>query len=247
MRVLLFAVVVVVLLIARAPAALVDRGIAEISHGDLRIGGAEGTIWKGRGVVQVIDTATRAWHPWFPMEWSFDPIGLFRGRLSWQIMTSKGEVSELSAGYGGWRAANVRLSGPARDFLQRIPGPLANFGWAGDFRLNVNQFECSWRGVCGGRLGADWQGAGSDFLPGQVFGDYTAAAEGTVGEFGVKWASSESSMVRTDGTGRISTSGVLTLIGTVTGSPELMGRLPAVAGPWVKATGSRDTWKIAYP
>jgi hypothetical protein len=247
MKVLLFAVVVAVLLIAKAPAALVDRGIAAISSGDLRVGGAVGTIWTGRGVVQVIDTATHAWHPWFPMEWSFDPIGLFRGRLSWRIIAGEGVVSELAVGYDGVHASNVGLSGPARDFLQRIPGPFANFGWAGDLRLNVGHLECSWSGVCGGRLDGNWQRAGSDFLPGQVFGDYTAKAEGTGGEFDIKWASTESSTVRTDGTGRISTGGGLTLLGTVTGPPELMSRLPAVAGPWVKATASRETWKIAYP
>lgn len=247
MRLLLFAAIFVVLLAAKAPAALVDHGIAEISRGDLRIGGAEGTIWKGHGVVQILDAATDTWHRWFPVEWAFDPNGLFRGRLSWQIINANGGESELAVGYDGLHAANVRLAGPARNFLQRIPGPFANFGWVGDFKLNVGHLECSWRGGCGGRVGADWRGAGSDFLPGQVFGDYTATAKGAEGEFDVKWTSAESNMVHTDGTGRISNDRGLVLNGTVSGPPELMSRLPAVAGPWVTATGARDTWKIEYP
>lgn len=247
MRLLVFVLVVLAVLVVRAPATLFDRMAGDASDGDVRIAQAEGTIWSGHGVVDVLEMATRSRRPWCRLQWSFDPIGLFRGRLAWKIITGEAEVSMLSLGISGWQVTDLRISGPARYFLQRIPGPLSKFGWDGDVRLEASRFECSWRGLCGGQLDATWRGAGSDFLPGQVFGDYKVEVEGTAGEFSLDWSSSEESAVRTSGTGRLSPAGAVSLTGTVKGDPMLLSRLPAIAGPWAKPTEAGDTWKIVFP
>ncbi len=247
MKLLIFVLALSALVVAMAPAALIDRTAGELSRGDLRVGETSGSIWNGRGVVHVIDVPTRAWQPWFQVEWSFDPFGLFHGELAWRIIINSVNVSELAVGLPGWHVRDFEISGPARYLWQRVPGPLAKFGWDGDVILTVGNLECSWHGSCSGHSSARWTEAGSDFLPGQVFGDYQIQVKGVAGEFTLDWTSSSESAVRTSGTGRVSRAGILNLTGIVNGDPVLLGRLPAVAGPWVRPTGAADTWKVVFP
>jgi len=247
MRVFVLVLLAMAILVSYAPATLVDRVVSESSRGGVRISGASGSIWNGRGVVSVLDVTKHSWQPWYGIEWSFDPIGLFRGKLSWQIINNSTNVSGLELGVTGWRVSSLHVAGPARFFLQRIPGTFSGFGWEGEIVLEVRQFACSWRNLCTGRIGANWLAAGSDFLPGQVFGDYRIAAEAVAGTFVFDWSSSDASFVRTWGKGEVSDAGALRLSGSVKGNPGLLSRLPAVAGPWVRPTEVADTWNIAFP
>jgi general secretion pathway protein N len=247
MRILLFVMVVLAILVATAPAKLVDFGLSEASRGGVRLGSASGSIWNGRGVISVLDVTKQVRQPWFGVEWTFDPFGLFRGRLSWKIICNGANASGLAVGVSGWQVSDLKIAGPARNFLQRIPGTLSGFGWEGDISLAVTRFECSWRNLCAGKIGASWAAAGTDFLPGQVFGDYRVDAEAVAGTFAFDWSSSDTSYVRTWGKGGVSDTGALHLDGNVTGAPELLSRLPAIAGPWVRPTGAGDTWKIVFP
>jgi hypothetical protein len=247
MRIFLLLVVGLVMMVAYAPATLVDRTVTELSRGSVRIGASSGSIWNGRGVVSVRDTTTQSWQPWYAVQWSFDPIGLFRAKLTWQIINNSTNASRLAIGVSGWQLSGLHIAGPARYFLQRIPGTFSGIGWEGDISLDVGQFGCSWRNLCTGRVGANWVAAGSDFLPGQVFGDYRIDVEAVAGTFDFDWNSSDTSFVRTWGKGEMSDAGVLRLAGNVKGNPELLSRLPAIAGPWVRPTEAGDTWKIVFP
>ena len=242
-----FALVISLLIVAMAPARLVDQIISEVSQGAVRIGETEGSVWNGRGLLNVIDLPTQERRPWRRIQWVFDPIGLFRGEMAWQIITDIAGTSRVAIGVSGWRIANLGVSGPAQNFLQRMPGPIGKLGWDGDIDLNVARLDCSWLQVCDGQMDARWNGAGSSFLPGQVFGDYEMKANGVAGEFELSWSSTKESNVQTSGIGKVKKSGDLSLAGTVKGDPELLSRLPAVAGPWAKPTSSRDTWRIVFP
>jgi general secretion pathway protein N len=247
MRSFVLVLVTSILIVAMAPATLIDQVVSNVSQGALRISEAEGSVWSGRGLLNVIDLASQERRPWRRIRWSFDPIGLFRGELAWQIISRDVETSRLAIGIPGWQVVDFAISGPAQNLLQRIPGPLGKLGWDGDVDLKVGSLNCSWRGECGGQMEAQWIGAGSDFLPGKVFGDYRIEAKGVGGEFALSWDSTKASNVRTSGTGKIAKSGAISLNGTVTGDPELLSRLPAIAGPWAKPTASRDTWRIVFP
>jgi hypothetical protein len=247
MRSFVLLLVVLVVMVVYAPATLVDRVVSEVSRGGVRIGASSGSIWNGRGVVSVVDVTTQTWQPWYGVQWSFDPIGLFRGRLSWQIINNSTNVSGVALGLSGWEVSGLHIAGPARHFLQRIPGTFSGFGWEGDISLEVGQFECSWRNLCTGRIGANWAAAGTDFLPGQVFGDYQIDVKAVAGIYTFDWSSSDMSFVQTWGKGEMSDSGALRVAGNVKGSPELLSRLPAIAGPWVRPTEAGDTWRIAFP
>jgi len=247
MKGVVLVLVILAFVVAKSPATLVDHVVSEVSQGTVRISGTEGTVWQGRGLLSVIDLATRGQRPWREVRWSFDPIGLFRGEISWLIIINSVDPSTVAVRISGWRLANLGISGPAENFLQRMPGPLGKLGWDGDIGLTVSSVNCSWRQVCSGQMVAHWSGAGSSFLPGQVFGDYQLKVSGVAGEFELSWNSTKESNVRTSGTGKVAKSGALSLNGTVTGDPELLSRLPAIAGPWAKPTSSRDTWRVVFP
>lgn len=247
MRLLLVVLVALVMLAVGAPATLFDRAVSALTQDGLRLSAASGTIWHGGGVINVVDGGTRTWQPWCRVDWSFDPIGLFRGRASWKIINSGVNASRLDFGVSGVSLVAFRVSGPAQYFLQRVPGAFSGLGWSGDITLDVQSIECSWRGLCSGDGTAIWMAAGSGFLPGQVFGDYRMEFQASNGSYAIKWDSSGSSTVRTKGVGEISTAGMLRVDGEVKGEPLLLSRLPAVAGPWVRPTAAGDTWKIVYP
>lgn len=247
MRLLLVVLLVVVMLAVGAPATLVDRIVSVSTQDGIRLSAATGTIWRGGGVISVVDVGTRVWQPWCRVDWAFDPIGLFRGRASWKIINSGVNASRFEFGVSGWSLSAFRITGPAQHFLQRIPGTFGGFGWGGDIALDIQRIECSWRGVCGGDGSAVWMAAGSSFLPGQVFGDYRMEVRASEGSYAFKWSGSESNMVRTKGVGEISSAGALKVDGEVRGEPLLLSRLPAVAGPWVRPTAEGKTWKIVYP
>ena len=236
-----------VAILAAAPATLVDRIVQEASGGELRVGQAEGSVWRGRGVVSAIDVGTRTWRTWHPVEWSFDPLAVFQGWIAWRLTVDGKDAARLEFGPRRWRVSQLEVDGPARFFLQRIPNPVAKLGWEGDIRLGVDTLECAWSGSdCDGHVSAQWGDAGCDVLPGQVFGDYAIVATGIAGNFKFD-LKTQSGVVHIAGIGNFSAERQLSLAATVKGPPQLLSRLPAVAGPWAKPTDVADTWKIAFP
>jgi general secretion pathway protein N len=247
MRFVAVVVAVLIMGVAMTPATWVDRLASETSNDQLRVGQATGSIWNGRGVLNVMDPVTRQWHPWLRLEWSFQPALLLKGRLAWDLTTDGGTSSHLDLGIAGLRLAELKVKGPARNFWQRVPGPLAKMAWDGDITVTVDVLECSWRRVCSGRLQASWASAASEFLPGQVFGDYLVQANGVAGDFAFNWTSSGDSSVQLSGAGNVSGDGKVRLAGTIKGDPALLTRIPSVASAWVRPTAAVDTWEVHLP
>lgn len=247
MRFLLLVVTILALLLVRAPATLFDWLAAAVGEGGVRVGATEGTVWNGRGTITVLEATTRSWHRWREIHWAFDPIGLFRGEIAWKIILYEGKVSTLALGITGWEVTGLKILGPASYFWQRMPGPLGKLGWQGDVHIETARFGCSWQDSCKGQAVVEWNDAESDFLPGLVFGDYRVVAQGLGEEIVLDWTSSELSAVKTQGKGWIMMGSLAGLAGTVRGDSSLVGRLPAIAGPWARPTASPETWEIVYP
>jgi hypothetical protein len=246
MRFVVVVVAALIMVIAMTPATWADRLVREISNDEMRVGQCAGSIWNGRGLLNVIDPVSRQLRPWVRLDWSFRPARLLQGRVAWQLAMD-GASSQLELGAMGWRVAEFRVNGPARNFWQRVPGPLAKMAWDGDISLAVDVLECSWRRVCNGRLQANWASAASEFLPGQIFGDYLVQANGSAGDFAFNWTSSSDSMVQLSGAGNVSGEGKVRLAGTIKGDPALLRRIPAVASAWVRPTAAGDTWEVHFP
>lgn len=247
MRVVALLVVVPIMVIATTPATWVDQLVREVSKEDWRVGQCTGSIWNGSGLLNVIDPVTRQWRPWLRLAWSFMPSRLLQGRLAWRLTTGGMASSQVELGVAGARVTEFKVDGPARYFWQRVPGPLAKMAWDGDITLAIDVLECSWQQVCNGRLQASWAGAASEFLPGQVFGDYLVQATGAAGDFAFDWTSGSDSFVQLAAAGNVSRDGTVRLTGTLKSDPALLRRIPSVASAWVRPTAAGNTLEVHFP
>lgn len=220
-------------------------GLDRASAGTLRLAQAAGTLWSGRGVVMGLVSAPDAWRPWLPAEWTLDALSVPSGMPSWEISSGGLPVARLGVRLGGIVVSRLRLRGPARFFLERIPHNIGHAGWKGDIAIESPSFQCSWHVHCEGRLELHWTDAASELLPGQELGNYQLTIDGAPGGGLLFQLRTLDGHVRIDGGGRWTVGGVLAFNGTIKGSPELLQRLPSIAGPWVRPTKDSGTWIIA--
>jgi general secretion pathway protein N len=245
MRVLAAILAVVVALLWQAPATLIDAGLDRVSGGSLRLAQAGGTIWSGQGVVMGLASAPDAWGTWLPAEWTFDVLSVSTGVPAWEISSGGLPVARLGLGLRGIVVSRLKLRGPARYFLERIPHNIGHAGWKGDIAVETPRFQCSWHGHCEGHLEVHWTDATSDFLPGQRLGNYHLTMDGTPsGELNFQLRTLDGT-IRVDGSGRWTVDSVFAFDGTIKGSPELLQRLPSIAGPWIQPSGEAGTWAVA--
>jgi hypothetical protein len=229
----------------RAPAGLMDEVARRISAGQVRLTSADGTLWRGRGIVEVVDRATRSWSPWREIEWIFAPAALLHGRVGWQIASGNKPIVRAEVSSSAWYLTQLDVDGPASLFLSYIPNELGRLGWSGDVALGSPAVRCTWRGVCDGYLDVHWLNAGSDLLPERAFGDYELEAEAVSGNVSLRWRTSRG-RIRIDGQGHLSAAGKATLKATIAGDPTLLRHLTAVAGPWAKPTDNPGVWNLVY-
>ncbi len=142
-----------------APATLVDRRLAAVSGGKLRVLAAEGTVWRGRGA---LGDAAGTWR--LPVAWTVDATALARGTLAVALAPPAGAASlalggtitltaaDFAAAAGGfrgqigarWRDARVVAAGIAVNLGavdlalapqgERLAGRVTNAG--GDVRID---------------------------------------------------------------------------------------------------------------
>lgn len=247
MRWLVALVLVLLMLVWRMPGSLFDWLVATASRQQVRIAAIRGTVWTGQGTVAIQEPVSKTLRPWFAVQWSFDLVDVLRGRLSWRIAIAGTAESHASVGFFGWQLSDIKVSGAAQHYWQLMSGPLARYAWDGDIVLNVPDLTCSWRQVCDGRIRVEWRAAGSDFLPGEMFGHYTVNADIRQSHAKLDWDSTLDSSFLVQGKGEWSRERNLRLNGTIRGTSTLLRRLPAVAGQWVRPTKAPDTWEVHFP
>ena len=104
-------VVAVVALFALAPATWVDRRVAAISEGKVRINDAQGTVWRGHGA---LGDSRGAWR--IPVAWRIAPLALARGVLDIEFDAPPAggwPRGRIEAGNGWIDLHNVELRAPA--------------------------------------------------------------------------------------------------------------------------------------
>ncbi|RTL57988.1 MAG: hypothetical protein EKK46_01425 [Rhodocyclaceae bacterium] len=238
-----FLVLLAIGILWRLPADLVGAGLQRLSVGQVRLGAAEGTVWSGRGRLDVLDPVAQTWRLWRDIDWSFWPEGLLRARLTWQAHLGVAEASRLEVGLAGWRGAPLNIGGSVREMALVISSDLAKLGWQGDFSVNGVDFACDWQRACGGNLTVRWTGAGCDVLPGATFGDYEATVLGDGGGLAISWHTLRGN-VRIEGKGLWVPGGQVHFTGVVDGDPALLQRLPAVAGNSIRFVA--DHWAVSF-
>ena len=171
----LFCAGVGALLVASAPAVLLDTALDRASAGRFRLALAEGTLWNGQGRFASADSngspsaITR-------LGWRLDPSALLGARLRWRLEIDGSAPATLEIGLGGVTLQRLSVQLPPAAALAVVPHALARAGWRGVLDLSVPALACGWGGRCEGTLQVEWRAGGVDILPGQALGDHRIVA-----------------------------------------------------------------------
>lgn len=122
---------VVVAVVALAPARLVDLQLAQATDGRLRLADAAGTVWRGDGIVTDVRGALRV-----PVTWQLSPLALLKGAAALDV-TPQGEI--VAAG-DSVSLRNVRIDVPARALDALAARGIAP-AFGGDLRLDAAAFR----------------------------------------------------------------------------------------------------------
>jgi hypothetical protein len=158
MKSALVAVVGCVLLLAAiaafAPASLIDRRLAAVSGGTVRLSDAAGTVWNGTGI---LTDAGGSWR--VPVGWSASVPALVRGAFRIALLPAAGAVPrgtiDIASGAAALRDVVVEL--PATVLTSALPGR-APIVLGGKLAFTSSAFE--WNGERGsGTLNVRWRDA----------------------------------------------------------------------------------------
>lgn len=168
------------ILVALAPASLLDVIAAQATGGRLRIAAASGSLWTGAGELQFFD-AVKQQAVGKSVAWRISPWSLFGGRLACAMALDANPHSfELIVYPSRVELANADISVPA-EVLAIADVRLAPFALAGDLEFRISRLTV-------GRSGADgngivlWRRAASAHSKVMPLGDYeltVTSSEGT--------------------------------------------------------------------
>jgi len=163
----------------QAPAAWLGSWIDQATSQRWRLGGVEGTVWRGRATVHGLDRPTHRWRTGVPLHWRAIWSGLPRGQFAVQIDLDEGHGALLTAGLEGWAIARLDALLPVSLVAVLLPVKLGDYGWSGTVRAQGTGFGCDWaRGACTGRIDLLWEQASVALIPGLVLGDYRVRITG---------------------------------------------------------------------
>lgn len=228
------------LLVAKAPATLLDRALCQVSDNAIRLIQAEGSLWEGRGILVLRDDLHA------PIAWHWLPTGLPDGELRWKAGSGRDLQGELALRPGGFTARNILFDAPAGVVLPLIPGTLTHAGWDGRLHLQVAAWSCDWNTSCQGRAHLQWHEARSELLPGLRFGSHALEfqASGPSISFVIRSLAGD---VALNGTGRIDTDGEnASFSGRLSAPAPVLRLLPSIAAGIAHPDGKEGSLRIAY-
>jgi general secretion pathway protein N len=158
------------LLIALAPATLLDAVLRDASAGRLRLAAARGTLWAGSGQITLIDGA-RSSGLSQQIGWRFMPVALLRGYLSCELQLDGGRPPLTVMVYADRvELAPAEFSMPAAWLGSAIP-KLAPLGLGGELQARVAGLVIR-AGSVRGNATLRWRAASSLHAPVSPLGDY---------------------------------------------------------------------------
>lgn len=232
--------------VVKAPAALLGGLLGHFSGGGLILQQAEGSLWQGRGILASRDAGGRSLTPWLPLAWRFDGGALARFAMGWDFSTSGSPLAHVELGPGGLALSGLALHVPAGPALAAVPHPLARAGWQGDLSLASPRWQCPADGRCSGEASLLWRGAGSALFPGRAFGDYRVQINAEAGalRFNLQTLAGP---INASGQGEAAYRGPPRFDGQLSGDPDLLRRLPAIAGGAAKPGARPGHFEIHWP
>ncbi len=166
----------VLVLIAAAPATLIDASLEQASAGRLRLAEASGTLWSGTGQIEIRD-ADRQNGIAKSIAWRARPAYLLLGKLRYEIaLDHAAQHFPVTISLSRIEVADADINLPA-DALGLGVSKLAALGLTGDMLLHIARLAFG-RGSVQGNATLQWRGAGSAFTRISPLGDYELRLEG---------------------------------------------------------------------
>jgi general secretion pathway protein N len=165
-----------VVLVATAPATLVDAGLQRASHGRMRLAEAQGTLWSGSGQIEIRDTGGRTGVA-KSFAWRVVPESLLRGHLVCEVeLDQSARRFPVTISLSRIELANADISLPATVLGLGVP-KLAPLGLTGEVLIHVASLSIA-RDAMQGNATLQWRAAGSTLAPISPLGDYEIRLDG---------------------------------------------------------------------
>lgn len=163
------------ILLAAAPATLLDRGLRDASEGRVRLAEASGTVWSGAGRLQTRDPRGRAGLS-EGVKWRLRGFNPLRAKLVFRVELASGlRAFPLSFSWSGLEVAGAEFQLPAVALGHLLP-QLAPLGLRGEAHVQIPRLAFGTNSVHGGAA-LQWRGAGSALTPVSPLGDYEFRVE----------------------------------------------------------------------
>ena len=156
-------------LVALAPATLIDARLQRASDGRIRLAAAQGSLWSGSGWIELRDAhgaSGVAKH----LAWRVLPSSLLRGQLLAEVELDLAKPFAVAISASRIEIADALIELPAAALELGMPR-LAAFRLTGDVRVDIPHLS-----LANGRIDGDatlqWRRAGSAFTPVSPLGAY---------------------------------------------------------------------------
>lgn len=163
-------------LVATAPAAWVDASLRQASDGRVRLAEAGGTLWSGRGQIEIRDLKLQTGIA-RRIGWRLVPEYLMLGKLRYDVLLGGADKSfPVTVSFSRVEATRAEIDLPAA-VLGLADPRLAPLELAGDVLLRVERFSFE-RDAVEGSGTLQWRDAGSALAPVSPLGDYELRFKG---------------------------------------------------------------------
>jgi general secretion pathway protein N len=116
-----------------APASLLDRRVADLTDGRIRIAAATGTVWRGSGELALLPDGVR-----IPIAWRLEPMPLLRGGLAGSLTAADAyRPATFSVERGDFIVRDLAIALPATTVLRTAGAPDALTNAGGTLALDV--------------------------------------------------------------------------------------------------------------
>lgn len=158
------------MLIATAPATLVDGVLRRASAGRLHLSEARGTVWSGAGRVELLDASRQAGIA-KSIAWHLSPVSLLSGRVVCEVeLDSPAKRFVVSLSPSRIELTDAHISVPAASLGIVLP-KLAPLGLGGDLQAHIVELV-----IAGGAVHANatvlWRAASSIHSRASPLGNY---------------------------------------------------------------------------
>lgn len=159
------------------PAAILAQQLEKFTKGQLTLGDAQGTLWRGSAFIGGAANKDVAVTPLLPgrFVWRLSPLVLF-GKVEMELANPEalGEAVHLSGDWQQWQVSRSSISLPA-ERLASLGAPLNTIRPSGQMRLSWSQLQLKLNGQQLDVIGSttlELKNVGSVILPGKPLGAY---------------------------------------------------------------------------